>query len=461
MEWYEMALKYCALAMILLAAVASAAEPIRLANVSAGVMTALEKRGKVDVIVRLDVDKNVSAAAIASAQTKLNATLSAVPGWKLQRRLDSIPYVIGEIDSAGLNSLAGSPYVAGVMEDLPMRGSLAQSVPLIGGDKALSTYGLKGTGVTVGFIDTGIDTTHADLSGAVVASRRFIKGDSNTTDIKDDNGHGTHLAGIITGNGVVAPHAGVARNAKLVVIKALDKNNSGFMSDFISGIDWIVTNHSQFPTLKFISLSANFNATASTLCPCDSLVQSVSSYQPFLDVIARARAAGILILVPTGNDGSAGLVPPACFNNVVAVGASFDTTFSRAPISGTYHNFSSVFPDVYDTNATTRMLAGFSNRGACMDLVAPGYNITSDKMGGGTLSSFGTSMAVAHTVGALALLQQRAPNATAEQLVAVLRATGKPIPDPSNASITYPLIDVYAASATFGSNDAKNWAIYH
>lgn len=456
-----MALKHCALAMILLAAVASAAQPARMPNVSAGVMAALEKQGKVDVIVRLDIDSNVSAAGIASAQARLNATLSSVPGWKLRRRLESVPYVIGEIDSAGLNSLAGSPFVAQVMEDLTMHGSLAQSVPLIGGDRAKSTYGITGSGVVVGFIDTGIDTTHADLAGAVQASRRIIKGDSNTTNIADDNGHGTHLAGIITGNGAVAPHAGVAPACKLVVIKALDKNNSGYMSDFISGIDWIIANHSSFPSLKFILLSSNFNASASTLCPCDSLVSSVSSYQAFLDVIARAKAAGILIVVPTGNDGSAGLVPPACFNNIVAVAASFDTTFNRAPTNGTYHDFSGAFPDVYDMNATTLMLAGFSNHGACTDLVAPGYNITSDRLGGGTLSSFGTSMAAAHTVGALALLQQRAPNATAEQLVAVLRATGVPVPDPTNSAVKYPRIDVAAAAATFGSNDAKNWTIYH
>ncbi len=460
MEWREMAFRHCAWAVILLAAVASAAQPEPMPNVSAGVTAALAKQATVDVMIRLDVDPQASTAAIAAAQTRLASTMSAVSGWKLRRRLESIPYVVGQIDSAGIGALAGSPYVAGVMEDLPLHGSLAQSVPLIGGDRAASTYSITGSGIVVGFIDTGIDTTHADLTGAVQASRRIIKGDSNTTDITDDNGHGTHLAGILTGNGVVAPHAGVAPACKLVVIKALDKNNSGYMSDFISGIDWIITNHASFPTLKFILLSANFSASASTLCPCDSLVQTVSSYQAFLDVIARAKAAGILIIVPTGNDGSAGLVPPACFNGIVAVAASFDTSFSRAPTSGTYYNYSSAFPDIYDTNATTNMLAGFSNHGACTALVAPGYNITSDRVGGGTLSSFGTSMAAAHVAGALALLQQRAPAATAEELVAVLRATGKAIPDPSNATVTYPLIDVYAAAAKFGSNKATNWTVY-
>lgn len=456
----NMRIKFSAVAMILLVAAASAAEPIRFANVSPGVSAALEKHGRADVIVRLDVEQNPSAAAIATAQSKLHATLSAARGWKLQRRLESIPYVAGEIDSAGLGALAGSPYVAEVMEDLTLQGSLAQSVPLIGGDKAITTYGLKGTGIAVGFIDTGVDTTHPDLAGAVIAGRRFIKGETSSSNITDDNGHGTHLAGIITSNGFVSPHAGVAPNCKLVVVKALNRNNSGYMSDFISGIDWIITNHSSFPTLKFISLSANFNADPSTLCPCDSLVRSVPSYQAFIDVIEKARVAGILVLIPTGNGGSKGLVPPACFKNVVAVGASFDATFTRAPGSGTYHDFSSVFPDVYQTNVTTQMLAGFSNYGSCTALIAPGYNIASDKIGGGTLSSFGTSMGVAHAMGALALLQQRAPKASAVQLVTLLRATGKPIPEPGNAKVKYPLVDVAAAIAKLGNNDARNWTVY-
>ncbi|MCE5230033.1 S8 family serine peptidase [bacterium] len=454
-------LKSLALTCSMLFAVAASAlaEPAAMPNVSPAVTEALQAGGKTDVIVRLDMDANPSAAAIASAQNRLNASLASVRGWRMQRRLESMPYVIGQIDSEGLTALAANPAVAKVMEDLPMHGALAQSVPAINANTASSVFKIYGTGIVVGFIDTGIDLANTDLAGAVQASRRIIKGDSNTTNVQDDNGHGTHLAGIITGDGAVASK-GVATACKLVVIKALDKNMSGYMSDFIAGIDWIITNHASFPSLKYISLGANFSASPSTLCPCDSLVGSVSAYQAFIDAINRAKAAGILIAVPAGNEGQTGLVPPACFNNVISVGATFDSNFLRAPATGTYHDYGSVFPAVYDSSTNIQTLAGFSDRGPCLDLVAPGYNITSDRVGGGTLGSFGTSMSMAHVVGALALLQQRAPTATAEQLVLVLKATGRSVPDPSNGSIKYPLIDVYAAASLFGRNLARQWTVY-
>ncbi|MEN6627559.1 MAG: S8 family serine peptidase [Candidatus Sumerlaeia bacterium] len=429
-------------------ATAAAAQPAPMPNVAAGVTRALAARGKADVIVRLD------PAADRSLIDK-----AAIKGWTVQRRLESVPYLIGQVDSAGIAELAANPAVDQVYEDLTLRGSLAQSVPAITADVARTKYGLTGSNVVVGFIDTGIDLTHADLASAVQASRRIIKGDSNTSNVQDDNGHGTHLAGIITGNGSVAPR-GVASDCKLVVIKALDSSNSGYMSDFITAIDWMIANKASFPSLKFISLSANFNAEPSTLCPCDSLVGSVSAYQAFLDVIARAKAAGMYLVVPTGNNGTSGLVPPACFKDVIAVGSCFDTSYLRAPGTNTYQYYDPSFPAVYNTSPTIQTIAGFSNYGSCMDFVAPGYLITSDKLTGGTVNSFGTSVSAAHVVGALALLQQRAPKASAAQLVTALATYSKQIPDPQNSSIKYPLIDVAATAAQLGPNRADAWTMY-
>jgi subtilisin family serine protease len=253
------------------------------------------------------------------------------------------------------------------------------------------------------------------------------------------------------------------------VLKVLERHpetggTTGYLSDVISAMDWIVDNHAQFPSLKFVTLSLVANTEPSPWCPCDALkeIDGLEIFDPFTEAIARALAEDIRFVSPTGNDGTPGSIfPPACFDGVVGVGASYDARFVRAPAEGSFSDFDAAFRDCYNEHTTTMLMACFSNYGPCMDFVAPGYNITSTQLGGGERSSFGTSMSAAHVVGALALLQQCAPNLAGRTLLDHMARTAVPIPAPGENMETYPRIHVEYAVDRLLNTPSRHWSVYY
>lgn len=182
-----------------------------------------------------------------------------------------------------------------------------------------------GNGVIVGLVDTGVDLSHPDLAGQVLASTNCIGSAGNparcTGNGQDDNGHGTHVAGIIdalTNNGIGV--ASVAPNAKLVVAKALDSAGAGDDADVEAGIEWVV-NHGA----KVVNLSLG---DASTL-PL-GLAGSGGASQPLVDGIDYAWQHGAIPVLAAGNNGGGlgslggGLLGPelgtnATFGNLPAI----------------------------------------------------------------------------------------------------------------------------------------------
>ena len=112
-----------------------------------------------------------------------------------------------------------------------VRTCLNVSVPMIAGDYAWRT-GFTGKGVAIAIVDTGVDSSHPDLKGRVVASESFVSGE----DPLDYNGHGTHVAGIAAGSGNI--YRGVAPDAKIVNAKCLNVNGSGWEDDVVAAIEW-------------------------------------------------------------------------------------------------------------------------------------------------------------------------------------------------------------------------------
>jgi subtilisin family serine protease len=205
--------------------------------------------------------------------------------------------------------------------------------------------------VKVGIIDTGISNTHPDL----VAN---IKGGINTISSgkswNDDNGHGSHVAGIIAALNNTVGVIGAGPNADLYAIKALDRNGSGYLSDIIEGIQWAVVNH-----IQVINMSLG----------------SDSDVQSFHDAVIAAKAAGIVIVAAAGNTGGS-VIFPAAYPEVIAVSAT-------------------------DQNDH---IASWSSRGPEVDLAAPGVNIYSTYKGTGYATLSGTSMAAPHVTGCVALV---------------------------------------------------------
>jgi subtilisin family serine protease len=209
----------------------------------------------------------------------------------------------------------------------------------------------KGAKIRVAVIDTGIDSRHPDLAGQVDGGYNAIT--KSASGWRDDQGHGTHVAGTIAalkdGKGVV----GVAPEARLYSVKVLDADGSGSLSDVIDGIIWAAENNMHVANM---SLGSAF--------PSDTMQRA----------LRYAKAKGVVVVAAAGNSGGA-VGYPGGYPEVIGVSAS----------------------DFEDK------LAVFSSRGPEVDLIAPGVHVVSTKMGGGYVSYSGTSMAAPHVAGAVAL----------------------------------------------------------
>lgn len=205
---------------------------------------------------------------------------------------------------------------------------------------------VKGDGVNVAIVDTGIDYTHPDLKDNFQGGYNFVA-QPNTTDPKDDNGHGTHVAGIIAAEDNNIGVVGVAPHAKLWSVKVLDSKGSGSTAAISAGINWVVAQKAALGGNWVINMSLGVCAD-----PTDSNCASAPP-QSMLNACQKAADAGVLIFAASGNDSSPGLPKPvsypAAFPSVVAVGA-------------------------VDEN---KQIASFSNQGPELGVVAPGVAVLS------------------------------------------------------------------------------------
>jgi subtilisin len=237
--------------------------------------------------------------------------------------------------------------------------------------------GIKGTGIKIGVIDTGIDYTHEDLN--VVGGATFVDG---TIDYMDDNGHGTHVAGTISALDNLLGVIGVAPNTSLYAIKVLDKNGSGSYGDVVAGIEWAVSNN-----IDILNMSFGGSLSSQTL-------------ESAVDI---AYDQGLLLVAAAGNNGydeSGTITYPAKYDSVIAVGA-VDQENNRA-------NFSSV--------------------GWELELMAPGVSIEST-VPGGYNNKNGTSMASPHVAGVAALVWEMKPEINNIQLRSILNETATSLGD--------------------------------
>jgi subtilisin family serine protease len=221
--------------------------------------------------------------------------------------------------------------------------------------------GATGSGVHVYVIDTGMDVTHPDFAGRVGG------GFSATGDgVADDNGHGTHVAGTVGGT-----EFGIAKRVTLHPVRVL-RNGTGSDSEVIAGVDW-VTRHVQdnaWPAVANMSLGG--------------------SSSPALDLaVCRSIAAGVSYAVAAGNDNS-----NACSSSPARVLQAIGTGASNR----------------------TDARASFSNKGNCVDIFAPGRDISSARLGGGSIALSGTSMASPHAAGVTALCLERSPGSSPKAL---------------------------------------------
>ena len=339
----------------------------------------------------------------------LNEGANAPSALETEKEIGIINAFSGNATRENIAELLSDPSVESIHINKPVKLFLDGSAPLVNATLAwsitLNGINITGTGETVCVIDTGINYTHPALGGGfgnkVVGGYDFVNSDN---DSMDDNGHGTHVAGIIASSN--ATYRGIAPNASLVGIKVLNSAGSGTESDVILGIDWCVANSTQF-NISVISMSLGSSLNYSSYCD--------ASEAPFSSAINAAVAKNISVVVASGNDGfTANISSPACIQNATSVGST----------------------------TKTDGVSSFTNRNNITDLLAPGSLITSAVPTGsctycassGFRTLSGTSMAAPHVSAAFALLRQfkKLENGTLlnpSQIENALKAAGKNISD--------------------------------
>jgi serine protease AprX len=339
---------------------------------------------------------------------------------------------VAEVPNTSLSLLAASSLISHVSLDRLVVGAMERTGQTVGATTVRQELGYDGTGVGVAVIDSGVSSWHDDLAdGNAIAQRvdQFVDLVSSQSNAYDDYGHGTHVAGIIAGNGFDSGGArsGIAPGARLIVLKALDGTGCGRISDIIAALGYVLDRREAL-NIRVVNLSV---ATG---------VYESYNVDPLTLAAQRVVRAGIVVVAAAGNYGRdpqgqiqyGGVTAPGNAPWVLTVGASSHMgTPDRTDDSMAL--FSSRGPTAID-------------RGAKPDVVAPGvgieslsnpdsafYSTRSPYLLNGTvptsylpyLSLSGTSMATPVVSGTVALMLQANPALRPSEVKAIIESTAE------------------------------------
>ena len=358
-----------------------------------------------------------------SAADSLIRSVAGTPG----RVLPLLGGQVAEVPDGALEDLADNPGVAFIRLDRPVEGTMERTGATTGATWARAHLGVDGSGVGVALIDSGVTSWHDDLgSDRVVHFMDFVDFQPLAY---DDYGHGTHVAGIIAGSGYDSNGArtGMAPGASLIVLKVLDGDGNGYISNVIAALDYAVQNRVQF-NIRVVNLSVAAGV--------------YESYEtdPLTLAARRAVEAGLVVVTAAGNFGRNAKDQPQ-YGGITSPGnAPWVLTVGASTHKGT-------------VTRKDDQVAAFSSRGpsfidyaAKPDLVAPGVGIESltdgssllfsthpaarlwgsvDTVTQPYLSLSGTSMSAPVVAGTVALMLQANPTLTPNLVKAILQYTAE------------------------------------
>jgi subtilisin family serine protease len=416
----------------------------------AEVQARIARDGLARVIVTLDAAAPPEAGRETAAARKSRRDRIAQRGDAALRRVGArphhrvraftdLPLVALDVDAAELATLAAAPEVVAIELDRLHRPSLDDSVPNMGADLT-NAASIDGSGVVIGVLDTGVDTSHPAFAGRIVAEACFsalgscpngltaMIGPGAGVPCTYETGcfHGTHVAGIALGQ--TTPHDGVARGASLVAVQVFsmltgptncpaggpDPCAAAFTSDIIAGMLHV-------ESLGLATAAVNLSL-GSTLYSSQALCNAQNaSTKSAVDTLV---ASGIVTVAASGNDGSSTSIhAPACISTAIGVGvvSKGDNPWVSGNSSG---------------------LMDFWGTGVIIESAAPPIFYPN-----GYVTASGTSMAAPHVAGAFATLRMVDPTLTVPEMRAVLAATGKSLTDSRNGvTRVRPEIDLAVAS---------------
>ncbi len=320
---------------------------------------------------------NTSRTIVVCLKGPLDDSTVFSYGGAIKRKHKNLPLETLTLTQSAIDKLKSNSNVTCLEDDFKMKVNTQTQDWGLAAVQAPTAWSnaYTGKGVKVAVIDTGI-ATHEDL--VVSGGTSFV---SYTTNYNDDQGHGTHVAGIIGAKNNNLGVVGVAPDASLYAVKVLGNDGSGYLSDVVAGIDWAISNG-----MNVINMS--LGAPSGTL-----------SMQQAID---RAYSAGILVMTAAGNSGNSlgtgdTVEYPAKYPSAIAV-AAVDSSLRRA---------------------------SFSSTGSKVELAAPGVVILSTYINNQYASMSGTSMATPYASGIAALWKQAYPTLSAEQLRLKIQQTSK------------------------------------
>ena len=356
-------------------------------------------------------------------------------GGKAGRRLGILNARVGRLPNSFIKRLSNHPAVKRISLDRDVEGAVARTAVTIGARAVQELMGYSGAGIGVAIVDSGVTGWHDDLTAANGQGQRvshFMDFVNGRTESYDDWGHGTHVAGIVGGNGAdtLGVRRSVAPDANIIALKALDNQGHGTISSIIAAIDYAVANKDAL-NIRVINLSLGAGV--------------FESYEtdPLTLAAKRAVEAGIVVVAAAGNLGKAANGLPQ-YGAITAPGnAPWVLTVGASSTMGTVRRqddeiapYSSRGPTMYDYAAKPDLVAPGSGTISLSDPLSTFYTTKAQYlMMGQVQTSYapylvlsGTSMSAPAVAGTVALMLQANPYLSPNMVKAILQFTSQVYP---------------------------------
>lgn len=364
----------------------------------------------IDIIIHTNLKKDSFQRHVESCEGTIKHELPFIDSYAVT------------IPSKSLNKIASRREIKFVADDAEIH-SLLNIATSIVGSRAINDTGLTGKGVGIAIIDTGV-YTHPDLTkptNRIIAFKDFVNNKQNPY---DDNGHGTHCAGDAAGNGYSygGKYKGIAPDANIISVKVLDGAGKGNTSNILAGMQWVLDNKEKY-NIRVVSLSLG------------DKVSLPNNVDPMVRGCEKLTANGLVVVVAAGNDGPERrtITTPGISSSVITVGALDDKR-------------------TFDTKDD--VVAEFSSRGPTQsgktkpDILAPGVNIVSLNKGSSDgfskpyRTASGTSMATPMIAGASALILEKNPSLTPDEVKSLMLKNAKKIGNESIYAQGHGILDL-------------------